>query len=210
MRGESIELDYIIANSSNNVYIKLNENGSPITCSKQDAQHFESSKARNILDNLPKTMKKFHFKVIGIPDITIKEKESETKVIQKENYVLSDNVKRWIDKFKVCDDIVAEAKERKVELQIELSNIDKEFSNLVHKIEFEEKIDLYGGWIERNQIKENREKRRDIKDELLIVSNVLKTDFTYMSSENIRKSVEGLANRKFTLRVVEEGENDGL
>ena len=73
MRGESIELDYIIANSSNNVYIKLNENGSPITCSKQDAQHFESSKARNILDNLPKTMKKFHFKVIGIPDITIKE-----------------------------------------------------------------------------------------------------------------------------------------
>ena len=205
-----IILDYVITNQSNKVYIKLDENGLPVTCSKQDAQHFENSKARNILDNLPRTMKKFHFKVTAIPDITIKEKEPETKVIQKENYVLSDNVKRWIDKFKVCDDIVTEAKERKAELQIELSNIDKEFSNLVHKIEFEEKIDLYGGWIERNQIKANREKRRDIKDELLIVSNVLKTDFTYMSSENIRKSVEGLANRKFTLRVVEEGENDDL
>ena len=44
----------------------------------------------------------------------------------------------------------------------------------------------------------------------MIISTVLKTDFTYMSSENIRKSVEGLANRKFTFRVVEEGENDGL
>lgn len=206
MRGESIELDYIIANSSNNVYIKLNENGSPITCSKQDAQHFESSKARNILDNLPKTMKKFHFKVIAIPDITVNEKEPETKVIQKENYVLSDNVKRWIDKFKVCDDIVTEAKERKAELLSELSNVDKEFSNIIHEIELEGRIDLYGGWKERNKIKGNREKRRDIKDELMIISTVLKTDFTYMSSENIRKSVEGLANRKFTLRIVEEGE----
>ena len=199
-------MDYIITNSSNKVYIKLNENGSPITCSKQDAQHFESSKARNILDNLPKTMKKFHFKVVAIPDIAIK--EPETKVIQKENYIVSDNVKRWIDKFKVCDDVITEAKERKAELLIDLSNVDKEFSNLIHELELEGKIDLYGGWKERNKIKANREKRRDIKDELLIVSNVLKTDFTYMSSENIRKSVEGLANRKFTLRVVEEGADD--
>ena len=53
-------------------------------------------------------------------------------------------------------------------------------------------------------MKENREKRRKIKDELLIISSVLKMDFRNLDRSIINKIVAGLAKRKFTYRVVEE------
>ena len=120
--------------------------------------------------------------------------------------MVSNNITKWIEKFGICDDILKEAQKRKDELHRELTNIDRQFSNLVHQIELEGKVDLYGGWIERNKIKENREKRRDIKDELIIISNVLKMDFRNIDRNEINKAVEGLANRKFTYRIIEEDE----
>lgn len=41
---------------------------------------------------------------------------------------------------------------------------------MMHEIEFEGSIDLYGAWKERNRIKKNREERRNIKDELTFIS----------------------------------------
>lgn len=203
-------MKYVIKNNKN-LYIRLNEDGRPVTCTKQNKSLFEYSKAKNILGNLPKTLKRMHFKVEAIPDINPKDSNQtnpEPKVIQKENYIVSENVTRWVEKFGICDDILNEAQQRKEELITELSKVDREFSNIIHKIEFENKIDLYGGWIERNDIKANRKKRRDIKDELLIISNVLRIDFRNLSSENVNKAIAGLANRKFTLRVIEEGEEN--
>lgn len=52
---------YVISNGK--TYIKLNGNGNPETCSKKDAQVFSYEKANNLLNNIPKTMKKFHFTV---------------------------------------------------------------------------------------------------------------------------------------------------
>lgn len=197
-------MDYVIKNHKN-VYIRLNEYGRPVTCVEHDKSLFEFSKAKNIIDSLPKTLKRLHFKVEAISEIISRPEE---KVIQKENYSVPNNIKKWIEKFGICDDILKEAKRRKEELCHELTNIDRQFSNLVHQIELEGKVDLYGGWIERNRIKENREKRRDIKDELIIISNVLKMDFRNMDRNEINKAVESLANRKFTYRIVEEDETD--
>ena len=52
-----IELDYCIKNNKN-VYIKLNENGTPITCVESMKGVFEYSKAMNIIGCLPKTLKR--------------------------------------------------------------------------------------------------------------------------------------------------------
>lgn len=76
-----------------------------------------------------------------------------------------------------------------------MSDVDKEFTNIVHEIEFEGAIDLYGGWQERNRVKENREKRRKIKDELLIITSVIKMDFTKLDRDMINKTVAGLAKK---------------
>ena len=197
-------MEYVIKNHKN-VYIRLNSNGRPVTCVEHDKTLFEFSKAKNIVDSLPKSLKRLRFKVEAIPEII---ERQEKKVIEKENYLVSANITEWIEKFGICDDILKEAQKRKEELYRELTNIDRQFSNLVHQIELEGKVDLYGGWLERNKIKENREKRRDIKDELIIISNVLKMDFRSIDRNEINKAVEGLANRKFTYRIVEEDETN--
>lgn len=194
-------MNYIIKNHKN-VYIRLNQNGAAVTCTENEKTLFEESKAKNILVGLPKTLKRLNFKVEAVPDIKLQ--NTEKKVIETDNYIVSDKISEWIEKFGICDDILKEAKKRKEELNRELSNIDKQFSNLVHEIEFEGNIDLYGGWIERNKLKENREKRRNIKDELLVISSVLKMDFRNLDRDIINKTVTGLAKRKFTYRIVEE------
>lgn len=142
-----------------------------------------------------------------VPDISQRnevDKKLEEKVIENENYIIPNEILEWIEKFGICDDILKEAQKRRDELNKALSEIDKEFVNIIHEIEFEGKIDLYGGWQERNRVKENREKRRKIKDELLIISSVLKMDFRNLDRSIINKIVAGLAKRKFTYRVVEE------
>lgn len=73
-------MDYCIKNNRN-VYIKLNDNGCAVTCSKSQMEKFEFSKAKNILSNLPKTLKKMKFKVEAIPDIS--SKVNETKLSKK-------------------------------------------------------------------------------------------------------------------------------
>lgn len=206
-------MDYVITNPTNKIFIRLDSKGSPQTCVCQMAQRFEFSKAKNILTNLPKTLKNFGFRVEPVPEISNKnlEKEkSETKVLKKENYIVSENIVRWIDKFGICDDIIKEARERKEELISELSSVDKEISNIIHQIELEDSVDLYRGWLERNQIKSARERRRIIKDELIIISSVLRADFRNLDRNNVRKSVEGLSNRKFTLRIIEDGDEDAV
>lgn len=207
-------LDYVITNN-NKVFVKLNDNGLAETCSKPLAQHFTYDKAKNILDHLPKHMKKFHFKVVAVPEIPIKtdkksdehdavKKKQEKKVIQKENYILSENITQWIEKIRLCDDVITEAKERKEKLYIALSNTDKELNNELHKIELEKSKNACEGFYEYKRIKCILENRRDIKDELMIISHVLQADYTYLRKESVRKVVDGLAKRKYTFRVIEE------
>lgn len=209
-------MDYVIKNHKN-VFIRLNENGKPVTCTKDGKSVFEYSKAKNILESLPKTLKRLNFKIDVIPDISLKssdKKKTQEKpnqcTIESENYIVPDSIMKWVDKFGICDDILKEALNRKNELNIMLSNIDKEFINLVHEIELEGKVDLYSGWKERNNIKKNREKRRHIKDELMIISDVLNMDFRRLDRNIIGRAVSGLASRKFTYRIIEEEETNAV
>lgn len=205
-------MDYVIKNHKN-LYIRLNKNGTPVTCAEHEKTLFEHSKAKNILDGLPKTLRRLSFKVEAIPDIKPKEilnGNTQKKVIEGSSYIVSDQIKQWIEKFGICDDILKEAQKRKDELNKALSEIDKEFVNIIHEIEFEGKVNLYGGWQERNKVKENREKRRHIKNEMLVLSSVLKMDFRNLDRNTIDKVVTGLTKRKFTYRVVEEEETENV
>jgi len=131
-------------------------------------------------------------------------------VIENNNYIVPNTVKQWVEKFGVCDDILKEAQKRREELNRELSEIDKAFSNIVHKIELEDRIDMYGAWKERIDVQKNRRKRREIKDEMLVISSVVKMDFRNLDRNTIDKVVAGLAKRKFTYRMVEEDETENV
>ena len=217
-----VELDYIITTSNKKNFIRLNNNGTPEICSsKYDAQKFEYSKAKNLLEPLPRTMKKFHFRAEAVPEITLKNRDVprnnqlEKKVMNKESvateeYIPSESVTRWVDKFGSCEDTINEARQREKQLIEELHKKDDEIIDILHIIEIEKPKDLYKGWLLYKRIKRNRKERRDIKDELIIVENVLShlTDASCLHRKNIQKAINGLFNRKYTFRVVEEVSDD--
>lgn len=128
------------------------------------------------------------------------------KTLNNYNYVPSENITRWIDKFGVCGDILNEAKEREQQLIKELNETDNELLDILHIIEIDKSKDLFGGWKLYKQIRDNRKRRRNLKDEILIVKNVLReiTDDSCFQRKRIKRAIDGLFTRKYAFRVVEE------
>ena len=103
-------MDYTIADIKNKLYIRLNSDGKPITCNLSQAQRFSQEKANNILNNLPRRLKTYGFKVKEIHD-----------VIENVDYVPDKNITRWIDNFGKCANTVDVAKMRIKEISKILS-----------------------------------------------------------------------------------------
>ena len=202
-RKELVILDYIIRNSGG-LYIKLNENGTPITCNELQKGLFECSKANNICNSLPKQLKKFKFFVEAVPDI--QPKIEEQKVNTTNTYKPSENVTRWINELGRCEDIISEANNRYQELNAKLSEVDLKLQDVLHNIELTDKCDMYKSWKMINEIRDLRKQRRNIKDEKLVLSGIKSQGITYLSRSSVQKCVDGLSKRKYRIRIVEEEE----
>ena len=198
-----IKLDYCIKNNKN-VFIKLDNNGSPMTCVESVKGIFEYSKARNILDNIPKTLKRLNFKLEAIPEIP--QKVENHKAIATNAYVPSENVTRWINKLGQLEDVLNEVDDRNDELNGELSDVDLKLQDILHTIELSDKCDMYKSWQMINEIRDLRKQRRDIKDEKLVLSGIKSQGITYLSRSSVQKCVDGLSKRKYRIRIVEEEE----
>ena len=199
-------MDYCIKNNKN-IYIKLDDIGRPVTCVKSVRGKFEYSKAQNILNNLPKSLRIMHFKVQAIPDIVPKEEKKviKKKIENREEYVVSEDISRWVDKFGKCADVLQEAEKRQNELIEELHNRDKKLLDILHIIEIEKPKDLYKGWLLYKEIRSNQKERRLIKDELLVVGNVLQEiNPSYLHRDRIQRAIDGLYTREYTFRIVDD------
>ena len=200
-------MEYLIANSNKNIYIKLDECGRAVTCVKSAAQKFSNQKAKNILTSLPKTLKKFNFSIVPILDETAKEntledeiKVIDNKVIKNDNYQLSDKIINWINRTESCNNLFMDAIARKNELSEQLSNVDKELSNCLHEVELTKAKNACEGYKEYKKIKSILEKRRVIKDELSVVQSISDCDVNFNQIECV---VNRLKNREFIIREVD-------
>ena len=147
----------------------------------------------------------------AVPDIPHKKNVIERSDDKREEYIPSENIIRWIEKFGICADVLNEAKSREKELIKVLSKSDKELLDILHIIEIEKAKDLYGGWILYSILRKNRKKRREIKDEIIIVENVLKElDPSCLQREKVKKAIKGLIGRKYTFRIIEEEKSDDM
>ena len=198
-------MDYVIRNK-NDLYIKLNENGTPVTCIESQKGLFEYSKANNICNSLPKQLKKFQFFVEAIPEIHPKIQEQQA--ITTNTYKPSENVTRWINELGRCEDILSEASNRYEELNGELSDVDLKLQDILHNIELSDKCDMYVAWQIVNNIRDLRKKRREIKDEKLVLSGIKSQGITYLNRQSVQKCVDGLSKRKYRIRIVEEDEEE--
>lgn len=204
-------MDYVITTNGGKQYIRLNENGTPVTCSKNKAQLFEYTKATNILKSLPKTLHKFHFRVVpaseDISDNSLgndnEDQIIEFPYIENKEYQIPDTVKDLLCRIENYNDLIRHLNKRKPSLYNELSNVDCELSNRLHDIELTSNKNACDGYKEYKKIKEVLHKRREIKDELIVVNAILEENLKTINSNRIQKVVNGLSKRKFTIRDVD-------
>lgn len=195
-------MDYVIRNNRG-VYIKIDSGGRPVSCNFKDRTLMDRNKARNILNSLPKSLKKMKFFMEAIPEIP-------PRVIEtSQTYKPSENITRWVEQFGTCGDIFNSAVKRSNELIGILYDLDKGLLNILHSIEIEKPKDLYTGWQLYKAIRENRTQRRETKDEIQIIQNVLTNiNPECVQRERIQKAVDGLFHRKYTYRIIEGSEDD--
>lgn len=210
MGKDVVSVDYMIVNPQKTLYIRT-ENGQPVTCSKQNRQRFEYSKACNLLSHLPKKLHKFHFRVEAIPEIgvsppstssPVKHEQTTPKYI-KTLYEVSNEVQGWLDRVKECNGLAKDAASRKSELLSQLSNVDKELSNCLHEIELTGNMNACDGYKEYKRAKTILKRRRIIKDELSVVDSILTSNLQSMATDRIQKVVNGLGKRRFVVRDVD-------
>lgn len=104
-----------------------------------------------------------------------------------------------------------EARDRYEYLEKELRMSDSSLMDILHSIELESPKDLYSAWLLYKKIRENRRNRRQLKDEMMIIHNILQEiDETKINRERTEKAIEGLFDRKYKYRIVEEEEDDNL
>ena len=193
-----------------NTYIRLDENGRFVSCSEKLKGTFEYSKACNIVQALPKQLKKMGFYVEAIPDIPEPKPKVQQKVIENTGYEPSDNVTRWVGKIGAAREILQEAIDREPELTKELSTVDKERSDILHEIEFTESFHMYIAWKWCKRLWINARKRRDIKNEMDIVEDIIESfDKRGISKAGVQANINKCKQRKYRYRIVEVTDEEG-
>lgn len=201
-------MDYIITNRKE--AIRLDPAGRPCTCNHKAAQRFPEEKARHIKAHLPKTLQRFHFQVerAGEETVDVPDVDPQTVNIPGESKVIMNTyragvpscVQAWVSKVKSFNGLAKEAEQRKEFLNGKLSDTDKEIENVKHEIEFSQNMNVCDGYSEYKKMRELLRKRREIKDELFIVTLILSSNLSAVSQNQIERSAEGLANRKYKYR----------
>lgn len=201
-------MDYIITNRKE--AIRLDSAGRPCACNHKAAQRFPEEKARHIKAHLPKTLQRFHFQVerAGEETVDVPDVDPQTVNIPGESKVIMNTyragvpscVQAWVNKVKSFNGLAKEAEQRKEFLNGKLSDTDKEIENVKHEIEFSQNMNVCDGYSEYKKMRDLLRKRREIKDELFIVTLILSSNLSAVSQNQIERSAEGLANRKYKYR----------
>lgn len=187
-------------------FIYRNHSGKYVPVANEVMADVYSKKQVEIIFNnqLPKALRKaFRVERRDKPPDNVKQVNDRDLVNNTEKVMLSSNIQLWLDKVENMNGIVDEASRRKEVLLQQLSDIDKELSDVMHYIEFS-RLNAAQGYKAYKMIKERRMRRRNIKNELIVVEIIIGKRFSNLASEEITKAVEKLDKRTYEPRVLKE------
>lgn len=194
---------YVITDGDRFIYRDRNGRYVP-THSEVMTDIFSKKQAESIYNNqLPRALKSvFHVEKYDKPPEGVKQ-VTETDIQNTEKVMVSDNIQKWLDKISDLNGLAKDASHRKEELVNQLSNIDKELSDLLHYIEFCN-LNAAQGYTAYKMVKERRIKRRSIKNELTVVEAILNKKISESVTDEIMKTVRSLDQRSYEPRVIAE------
>ncbi len=196
--------EYIITDGSRFIYRNYSGKYVP-TPSEAMADIFSKKQADAIFNNsLPKALKSvFHVEKYDKPPDQVKQVTKEELDKNTEKVMISENVQMWLDKISELNGLRDDATKRKEELCKQLSDVDKELSDLNHYIEFCN-LNAAQGYKAYRMVKERRIRRRLIKNELVVVNAILEKKLSDSITEEIEKIIHSLDERTYTPRILNE------
>lgn len=188
------------------------QNHYAITGSEALADKFPRHIADKIFKNyIPKALRKeFHIEMYesesskeakAAPNaVVVTEKDlKENSVKAKQNQ----DIQKWLDKAHSLNGLINEAVVAKNKLDKRLKDVEQEIIDIMHFIEWKrlnaaQMCKIY------KMLKERREARRNIKNELLVVEYIVNCTTKTAMEEELKKIIEGLDNRKYEPRKMTE------
>lgn len=168
------------------------------------ADTYSKKQAENIRGNqLPKALRTiFHIQKTDDPPENVKQ-VTQDELHTTEKVMIADNIQKWLNKVSDLNGLATDALYRKEELTEQLSNIDKELSDIYHYVEFCN-LNAAQGYKAYKMIKDRRIKRRSIKNELEVLSVILGKKISETATDEIMKCVAGMDKRIYEPRVLNE------
>lgn len=184
-------MKYIISDETNCICVN-SENKFYLSNDINEAYEWDFEKANNVLSALPKSLG------ADLTKLVVKPSPKCNVTIDKIELTFE------IDNF--VDEIIAKTKqleERLSFLNSELSRVDLERVDIEHVAEFSN-LNVVDGYKLYKKLHDNAIERRKIKDEIFKISLLLKSSMNLKSANNIKSSFDGLKNRKYSPRVLDD------
>ena len=205
-------MQYYLVDKSGQYYLRQNDNGDyvPVKNVMLADSWKQQSKAKNVLDSCLNKNLRSRYKVIGIeiknevlPELKpLRANESFSKSIAAEQ-IADGETEKWVGSLSSMKTFIADSEVRKDELTSALSDVDKEVSDILHYIELGT-FNAYQGYLAFNMLRQRLKKRRKIKDELFVLTQIGECKITSDKIESIQQAIHNQNNRKYKPRILSE------
>lgn len=195
-------MPYIITNGTE--YIMKDRKGKYVTIRNAAmADEFTKETAHKILHNQIAKRIRATMRIEKVDDGKTKElPETDTHSTVVE-FEISDNIQVWIDKLSDLNGLAVDANTRKNELTSQLTIVDKKLSDVLHYCEFTT-LNACQGFKLYKMIRDLRQERRMIKNELEVVNFILGKKITDSVSEEAQKLIHNIQTKRYEPRILTE------
>lgn len=196
--------EYVITDGSRFIYKNHKNQYVPIT-NEVLADKFSKKQADRIYNNsLSKALKSvFHIQKVDKPPENIKQVTKSDLENNTEKIVGAENIQKWLEKIEDLNGLINDVLKRKEELNRQLSEVDKELSDIDHYIEFTN-LNAAQGYKACKMRKDRRIRRRSIKNELAVLEVILNKKISESFSDEITKVVQNMDKRTYEPRILKE------
>lgn len=158
------------------------------------------TKASNLLTMMPKTLSKItDWTILPVPEEDIKIEEIDQKSSTME-FIDIDTMINELNELTSKTEYFAKYSKS---INKQLAEVELEIEDLYHYIEFS-LFNAAQGYHAYKMLKERLIKRRQLKDERIILDSIQEKNMLTCTSENINETVEKLESRSYRPRVLKE------
>lgn len=169
----------------------------------------QRKKASNVLINCVSKNLRDRYIVVEVEDEIIpRQKEtitSKNDVIKQigDEPIEESHIPSLLAKIDNFTEFIKNAEKHKEALIVSLSDVDKEISDINHYIEFG-KFNAYQGWLAFKMLRGRLKKRRKIKDELHILTQLSECKVNSAMFTNIKTLIDKLNTREYQPRKLNQ------